>query len=40
VVPDLEEFDAFSKIGHVVDSEISLAIYPHVIPIELLAIKA
>jgi hypothetical protein len=40
VVPDPGGFGAFSEITRVIDSEVGLAIYPHIIPIGLLAIEA
>jgi hypothetical protein len=40
VILDPGGFNAFSKIGPVVDSKIDLTIYSRVIPIRLLAIKA
>jgi hypothetical protein len=33
VISDPEGFSAFSEFGRVVDSEVGLAIYSHVIPI-------
>jgi len=39
VVPDPGGFGAFSEIGRVIDSEVGLAIYPHIILVGLLAIE-